>query len=36
MGAVRERVLHHGNEMVSLVLVSNAKLSFCNAFMGPF
>ena len=36
MGAVRERVLHHENEMVSLALVSNAKLSFCIAFMGSF
>jgi len=25
MGAVRERVLHHGNEMVSLVLVAGIE-----------
>ena len=38
MGAVRERVLHHGNKWFRScwLLVSNAKLSFCDAFMGPF
>ena len=37
MGAVRERVLHHGKWFRSRwLLVSNAKLSFCNTIMGPF